>query len=388
MVFRSSGMTTHFHQNKVVQRTWLLWAWSFGINTALVLVLSVQDYYLGRSEGSHPEFWRILLPGLISFWIYAALTPPVLWLCWNYPIQRKRFFSRLSLHFAASLLFTVIHVTLRILLYPRMGGKIVAVTPAVWRTMFLYVAFDNIVNTYAMIAFLGHMMLSYHELRARELRSAQLEGKLAKAQLSMLKMQLQPHFLFNTLNAVSALTRDHPEAAEDMLVRLSDLLRRTLDNDAEQEVPLRSELAFLGQYLEIEQVRFADRLKIHLHPDPETLDAMVPNMFLQPLVENALRHGIGRKAQGGSLEMRSWRETGDLLVSVQDTGPGFPAEGLTPMEEGIGLTNTRSRLQHLHPGNHQINFANAPGGGAIVTLRIPFRTQATAETPADEAIDI
>jgi two-component system, LytTR family, sensor kinase len=381
-------MATHPTTNKVVQKTWLLWAWSFGINTALVLVFSVQDYYLGRSEGSHPNFWRILLPGLVSFWIYAALTPPVLWLCWNYPIQRKRFFSRLSLHFAASLLFTIVHVTLRILIYPRIGAKVIGLTPAVWKMMFLYFAFDNIVNTYAMIAFLGHMMLSYHELRARELRSAQLEGKLAKAQLSMLKMQLQPHFLFNTLNAVSALTRDHPEAAEDMLVRLSDLLRRTLDNDAEQEVPLRAELEFLGQYLEIEQVRFADRLKIDLNPDPETLDALVPNMFLQPLVENALRHGIGRKAQGGRLQMRSWREDSDLLVSVQDSGPGFPSDAKTPMEEGIGLTNTRSRLQHLHPGNHQIKFTNARDGGALVTLRIPFRTVAPSQIPSDEAIEI
>jgi len=116
-------MATHPTTNKVVQKTWLLWAWSFGINTALVLVFSVQDYYLGRSEGSHPNFWRILLPGLVSFWIYAALTPPVLLLCWNYPIQRKRFFSRLSLHFAASLLFTIIHVTLRILIYPGLGQR-------------------------------------------------------------------------------------------------------------------------------------------------------------------------------------------------------------------------------------------------------------------------
>jgi LytS/YehU family sensor histidine kinase len=382
-------MSTHPTNNKVVQRTWLLWAWSFGINTALALVLSVQNYYYARSEGSHPEFWGIAIRSLISFWIYAAMAPPVLLLCWNYPIQRKRFFPRLLLHFGASLLFTIIHVSVRILVYPiRMEGKIVPVTPALWRTMFLYLAFDNIVNTYAMIAFLGHMMLSYHELRARELRSAQLEGKLAKAQLSMLKMQLQPHFLFNTLNAVSALTHDNPAAAEDMLVRLSDLLRRTLDNDAEQEVPLRAELEFLGQYLEIEQVRFADRLMVHLDPDPETLDALVPNMFLQPLVENALRHGIGRKTQGGRLEMRSWRETDDLMVSVRDTGPGFPFASETNLAEGIGLSNTRSRLQHLHPGKHSIVFANAPDGGAVVTLRIPFRTQTGANMPADEAIEI
>jgi len=240
-------MPTHPPTNKVVQRTWLVWAWSFGINTALVLVLSVQDYYLGRSEGSHPNFWRILLPGLVSFWIYAALTPPVLWLCWNYPIQRKRFFSRLSLHFAASLLFTIIHVTLRILIYPRIGAKVIGLTPAVWKMMFLYFAFDNIVNTYAMIAFLGHMMLSYHELRARELRSAQLEGKLAKAQLSMLKMQLQPHFLFNTLHTIATLVDDEPRLARQMIARLGDFLSlqpaAPLGPEPQPESPLELTLA-------------------------------------------------------------------------------------------------------------------------------------------------
>jgi len=382
-------MATRPTSHKVVQRTWLIWAWTFAIYTTLALIFAVQNYYWGRSEGSHPDFGQLVMRSMVSFWMYAALTPPVLWLCWNYPIQRKRFFSRLLLHFAASLLFVTIHVSVRIFVYPvRMEGKVVPVSPALWRTLFLFFAFDNIVNTYAMIAIFGHMMLSHRDLRERELRSAQLEGKLAKAQLSMLKMQLQPHFLFNTLNAVSALTRDHPEAAEDMLVRLSDLLRRTLDNDAEQEVPLRAELEFLGQYLEIEQVRFADRLKVDLNPDPDTLDALVPNMFLQPLVENALRHGIGRKAQGGRLEMRSWREASDLLVSVQDSGPGFPSYSRTPMEEGIGLSNTRSRLQHLHPGKHQIKFTNAPGGGAVVTLRIPFRTVVPTQIPSDEAIDI
>ena len=382
-------MSTSRQTNRVVQRTWLIWAWSFAINTALGAMEAVQMYYSGISEGGHPDFRDNLIRALLSFWIYAAMTPPVLCLCWRYPIQRKRFVPHLALHTVASFVFTAIHVSLRIALYPiRSAGHIVPVSPALWRSLFLYMVFDNIVNTYAMIAILGHMMLYFHDLRQRELRSAQLEGKLAKAQLSMLKMQIQPHFLFNTLNAVSALTRDNPRGAEDMLVRLSDLLRQTLNNDADQEVPLRAELEFLGRYLEIEQIRFADRLSVHLNPSAEALDALVPNMFLQPLVENALRHGIGRKAQGGRLEMRAWREIGDLVVSVQDSGPGFPVGADAPMEEGIGLTNTRSRLQHLHPGNHQIILTNAPNGGAVVTLRMPFRTQVVSETPADEAIDI
>jgi len=165
---------------------------------------------------------------------------PVLWLCWNYPIQPQTVLLPTAPTFRRQpALRDHPRVGAHFCLPGSHGGKVVPVSPALWRTLFLFFAFDNIVNTYAMIAIFGHMMLSHRDLRERELRSAQLEGKLAKAQLSMLKMQLQPHFLFNTLNAVSALTRDHPEAAEDMLVRLSDLLRRTLDNDAEQEVPLR-----------------------------------------------------------------------------------------------------------------------------------------------------
>jgi two-component system, LytTR family, sensor kinase len=369
-------MTINQPTSKVVKRPWVLWASTFALYTALAIALAMQTYYFERGEGSHPEFLYILKLSLLSFWIYALLTPPVLWLCWRYPIERRRFFSRVLLHFAASLVFTSVHISLRIAAYPvRVQGKVMAVNTRLWRSMFLYMSFDNIVNTYAMIAIFGHMMLYYHDMRERELRSAQLEGKLAKAQLSMLKMQLQPHFLFNTLNAVSALARDNPDAAEDMLVRLSDLLRQTLDNDADQEVPLRAELEFLGQYLEIEQVRFADRLQVHINPAPETLDALVPNMFLQPLVENALRHGIGRKAQGGRLEMRSWREANDLFVSVQDSGPGFPANAETSLVEGIGLSNTRSRLEHLHPGNHRLRFTNVADGGALVTIKLPFRTK-------------
>jgi two-component system LytT family sensor kinase len=382
-------MPTPQNPDRVVQHWWKVWVASLAINIGLGVVIAVQTFYLARSEGSQPDFDNVLIRSLLSFLAYGLLTPPVLWLCWRYPIDRKHFLTHIPLHAAASLIFTLIHVTFRILSYPiRIQGHTVPVTWGLWRTMFLFFVFDNIVNTYTMVAILGHMMLYYHSLRQRELRSAQLEGKLARAQLSMLKMQIQPHFLFNTLNAVSALTRDDPRGAEDMLSRLSDLLRQTLNNDSEQEVPLRAELEFLGRYLEIEQVRFADRLTIHLDPAAETLDALVPNMFLQPLVENALRHGIGRKAQGGRLEMRSWREDDELLVSVQDSGPGFSTDVNRPVEEGIGLSNTRSRLQHLHPGNHQIKLINGPGGGALVTLRMPFRTVPTVEAAADEAIDI
>jgi two-component system LytT family sensor kinase len=378
--------------NRVVQRSWMVWVSSIAIFTMLGIALSVQTYYFNRSDGMHPVFLNILKRGLVSFWTYALLTPLVLWLCWRYPIERRRFFSRLLLHIVASLLFTAVNVSANVVLFPfKDGGKTMTRSKA-WQSVFLYFLFDNTVNTYAPIAIVGHLMLYYRRFRERELRSAQLEGKLAQAQLSMLKMQLHPHFLFNTLHAISALTRDNPLAAEDMLARLSELLRQTLDSNAEQEVPLRAELDFLGRYLDIEQVRFADRLKVDIKPAQETLDALVPNMFLQPLVENALRHGIGRKTDGGLLEIRAWRDGDDCCVSVQDSGPGFvlvPRTGVNiEPAEGIGLSNTRSRLEHLYPGNHRLQLANASGSGAVVTIRIPFRTLTAGETPADEAIHI
>lgn len=367
-------MTTDAQSGRVVKRPWTIWVVTFAIYTLLAFIISLQTYYYNRSSGSEAVFLQILKPSLVSFWIYALLTPPVLWLCWHFPIERRRFHSRLLLHVAASLLFAASYVSVRIVTYPvKYRGEVVPLSSRAWKSMFLFLLFDSTVNTYGMIAIFGHMMLYYQGLRERELLSVRLEGELAQAQLAMLKMQLHPHFLFNTLHAASALTRDNPRAAEDMLARLSDLLRLTLAADAAQEVPLQTELDFIGHYLDIEQIRFADRLVVQVESTPDTLDALVPNMLLQPLVENALMHGIAAQAQGGSLNIQAWRDEQDLCLSVRDTGPGFPPHSNRTTPQGIGLSNTRSRLEHLYPGNHLLSLANVPSGGALVIVRLPFR---------------
>jgi len=378
-----SAISTPLKSPRIVRRAWLVWVSSLAVFTVLGTMMATQSFYLDRFEDMHPIFLVILRRSVFSFWIYGLLTPPVLWLCWRYPVERGHIPSRLLLHVVASLVFTLANTSLSFIPTPSQDRSLSASRKFLRR--FLFFAFDNSVNTYLPIAVVGHMMLYYRRFRDRELRSAHLEGKLARAQLSVLKMQLQPHFLFNTLNAVSALTRDNPRAAEDMLVRLSDLLRETLDNDAEQEVPLRAELAFIGRYLEIEQIRFADRLQIAVEAAPDTLDALVPNMLLQPLVENAIRHGIARKTQSGRLQIRAWREATNLLISIQDTGPGFPANA--PPVDGIGFSNTRSRLEHLHRDSHELRLENAKDGGAVVTLQIPYelKTLEPAE-PEDEAV--
>jgi len=207
--------------------------------------------------------------------------------------------------------------------------------------------------------------------REQELAAAQLETQLVQAQLQALQMQLQPHFLFNTLHAISTLMHRDVDAAEKMLARLSDLLRLTLENGSTQTVMLKDELEFLKKYLEIEEIRFADRLTIRTAIAPDALDALVPNLILQPIVENAIRHGIAPRAQPGRVEITARRVDGKLRLEVQDDGPGLrPGNG----REGLGLKNTRERLARLYQGAHRLELESPPEGGVRVTLEIPFRS--------------
>ncbi len=215
--------------------------------------------------------------------------------------------------------------------------------------------------------------MDYHRrYRERELAASHLETELTQAQLEVLRMQLQPHFLFNTLHAISSLMHRDVELADRMIARLGELLRATLDHAGAAEVSLQSELDFIAPYLEIEQARLGPRLQVRLDIDPETLDAAVPNLLLQPLVENAIRHGIAPQRGPGLIEIVSRRHNGRLQVRVCDTGAGLPNE--TPLKEGLGLGNTRARLEHLYGDAHVFRIAPAPSGpGVEVTLELPFR---------------
>ena len=186
-------------------------------------------------------------------------------------------------------------------------------------------------------------------------------------------MRLNPHFLFNTLNAVSALMHPDVRAANRMMTRLSDLLRLSLETSAAQEVPLKLELDFLDRYLEIQRARFPDRLHVNLDVQPEALDALVPNFILQPLVENAIRHGIARRSAPGSVEIAARRVNGLVEIAVRDNGAGFPAGRYVLPREGVGLANTRARLRHLYGAAHRFELRNVPAGGAEVLIVIPFR---------------
>jgi two-component system, LytTR family, sensor kinase len=217
---------------------------------------------------------------------------------------------------------------------------------------------------------------NYRRFTLGELRASQLEARLAQAQLEVLKGQLHPHFLFNTLHAISTLIHRDADAADEMLAQLSDLLRMTLATVGVQEVPLQQELEFLRRYLDIQQTRFADRLKVVLDVPPDTLDIKVPNQVLQPLVENAIHHGVDARRGDGLVEIRA-RAEGDMLrLEVRDDGPGLkttPGAAPKPAGTGIGLSNTRARLHELYGPKSALELANYPAGGTLVSLLIPLR---------------
>jgi len=232
--------------------------------------------------------------------------------------------------------------------------------------------FVNLV-VYAAILGASLAMSYYAKFREREVAASQLAEQLAKAQLHALRMQLNPHFLFNSLNAVSSLMLKDVVAANKMIVRLGELLRLTLEKSDQQEVSLKQEIEFLRRYLEIEQIRFGERLQLKMDVDPSTLDAAVPNLILQPLVENAIRHAIEPQETIGQIELRSVRDNGSLVLQVSDNGPGLTREtACAETRERIGLNNTRERLRKLYGEGQQFELIGNAMGGVTARLSIPF----------------
>ncbi|MEO5510064.1 MAG: histidine kinase [Longimicrobiales bacterium] len=312
-------------------------------------------------------------------WYYwAVVTPLILSVSRHIPFDGRPRFPQLLLHAWMGVIggyFFGVFWTIILMFGPPPGAPDAFSLPHLLRSMIIFVPFGLAI--YGTLASIGYATDFYRRLRERELIAVELQSQLKDAQLGALRMQLQPHFLFNTLNTIAMLVREgETQTSVRMLARLSDLLRHLLEDEGDQEVPIREELDFLGRYLEIEQLRFQDRLRVEIVVEEGTRDAFVPNLVLQPIIENAIRHGISSRAAAGEIELRVARENGSLLVSVRDDGPGlapgFSMDDLT----GIGLRNTVARLQHLYGGAGSIDIRNAPVQGTLVTLRIPYH-----ETP-------
>lgn len=307
--------------------------------------------------------------------IWFTLTPLILWLCYRFPIERKNWLPRLFLYLIFGIFVTTLKIAADALILPRIGATFGDKTA--YLDVFQAIAVYSIhlyFPTYLAVVTVAHAFAYYGEVRRREVANLQLQTALVNAQLQTLKTQLQPHFLFNTLQAISTLMYRDVKTADRVLTRLSELLRATLDNNGKQEISLREELELLERYLEIEQTRFQERLIVNLKIEPTTLDASVPNLILQPLVENAIRHGIAPRVGGGKIEIESTCHNGTLYLSISDNGTGasLQTDGSLP-EERVGLTNTRARLAHLYGTAHKIEIKSALGEGLQINLEIPFR---------------
>jgi two-component system LytT family sensor kinase len=348
----------------------------FGVATALGFFSGFQAYYYVSTFTEWPASLPFLLALNLGYWYsWAALTPAILYLARKAPfLERNSWKLALAVHIPGVLVITMLHVALTVssqtIIVWIVGQEERSWLEEAQRMFFNY--FDWEMTTYWAIVGLSHALRYQSEAQDRALRTSQLETHLVEARLQALQRQLQPHFLFNTLNTISALMHRDVNAADNMIAKLSDLLRISLYNVGVQEVPLNQELDFLSKYLEIEQTRFRDRLTVVFDVQPETLDALVPNLVLQPLVENAIKHGIGLRAAPGQIEIRSRRLGSVLELEIKDNGVGLSAARLTDFNRGIGLGNTRSRLQHLYGSAHRFEFRQPAGGGLSVLIAIPL----------------
>jgi two-component system LytT family sensor kinase len=347
---------------------WTRLALVWGVWTLAGLFFASQLYvYFARTEKAVP-LWKSVAWQVTAVYVFAVSTPLVLWLARRFRIGRSNWRRRLSVHLLAGTALAVAWAVCHITIDSLFSGEARLLLPVnVARNVF--VMLDKELLVYWIVVLTSHAAAYYQRYREGELRASQ-------AQLQALKMQLHPHFLFNALHAISALVHRDPDAADKMIARLGDFLRLTLDASATQEVPLRRELEFLNCYLEIERVRFNDRLTTSLEVDPRLLDCRVPNLILQPLVENAIRHGVSQRTAPGHVRVRAERRGDTLRLQVSDNGAGLsngpPGSKRLATKDGVGLSNTRARLQQLYGSAYRFELAGDPRGGAIATLEIPL----------------
>ena len=341
---------------------WILVVWFFLVRISEYLSLEMD-------LGTGVQWSGTLRYTVIELGFWMAAVPVISYWAERFPLRRPRIAQNVAILCGLTALTVVVHsayrVALNSLVYPNIAYE------SHWTLVRAYIISNSAVIAWFFWAVIG---VQYAMESARA--SADRERELANAQLELLKGQLQPHFLFNTLNSISWLMRENVEAADNMVASLGELLRRTLATPASEEVTLREELQTLDLYLAIEKTRFQERMQVQVAADPEVLDARMPCLLLQPLVENAVRHGISRLDRPGHVEIQARREGNQLALSVLDDGPGLSSE--SKQREGIGLANTRARLEKHYGAMQSFAYRNRDAGGLRVEVRIPLRT---GETP-------
>jgi two-component system LytT family sensor kinase len=348
---------------------------AYAVFASLVSVSYTAVYGLSRwtlKPDTTAIFPYLILMNLAMWTGYALWTPAIFWLGRRFRFDRRGWKTAVTVHVPASLLISAIHLALvgglRFYLQTMRGG-----TPDLSTTVFdsFFRTLDQVMPLYWALVGLQHAIDYYRQARYREVRSARLETRLMESQLQALQHQLHPHFLFNTLHAISSLVHRDPDKADLMIERLSELLRITLRKVGAQEVELAEELEYLHAYLDIEQVHFGDRLRIDYRVDAAAMDVLVPTLILQPLVENSIRHGLEPMVRTGTLTIEAQADGDTLWLRVRDNGAGLPKGW--KRREGVGLTNTRSRLDRLYGEQAAVTVRDNPGGGVLVDIYIPLR---------------
>lgn len=352
-------------------RTVLRFAGIAAFWTLVGLAFAGQFYLSSTLLGRSISWGQAIGYALGDWYVWAVLSIPILLLARRFPPEGAHPWRTAAIHLAAALVCSLVYVLLRSLVgvaHGRLIGEPVTIAEVFQPLLVKTYPFNLLI--YGVIVAVSHALDYYRKYHERTVHALELEKHLTEARLQSLLRQLKPHFLFNTLNGIASLMHSDVHAADRMLVRLSELLRLTMSHPGQPRARLHEEVAFLEKYLEIERIRFRDRLAVSFDIAPDTLECEVPSLILQPLVENAIRHGIEPQARPGRVEIAARREAGRLVLSVRDNGGGLPPGG--PAREGIGLANTRARLRELYGDNHEFTLANRPAtGGLEVRILIP-----------------
>jgi two-component system LytT family sensor kinase len=363
------------------------WPWVFGVATGLSLFSFLQAYRLtliNSKPGMTIEAGKLVVLNLALWYVPALLVPAIVWAARRFPFDTGRRVRAIAAHSVGALTFALVHfvalISVRFLLWPD-GGKYPSVPWAQYFQNRIFEQLDWSLMVYAVIVGVSHAVALYHESQERKLKAAQLETRLVEARLKTLEAELHPHFLFNTLHAISTLVHRDPDSADRMISRLSDLLRITFDRTGEPKISLKDEIDFLQKYLDIEQTRFQDRLTVSVDIDSDALDGEVPRMILQPLVENAIKHGIAGRSGGNQIHVSAGLDRDRLWMQVRDNGVGLQVRTLKALRTGVGLSNTRARLDCLYGRLYRLEFSDRHGGLSVL-IEIPFQRVSVTGQPA------
>ncbi len=359
---------------------WRRAALLFGGWTLVSVIFAAVSYAAAIGENNKEfGFVAALRLNLVQFYLWAIFSPLIFSFSRGFPIEFRPLNVRnLLLYFPALISFAGIHQTSHLAILWSITPRLRRQFPALidfYRSYFGFGFYIDLIIA-SLIAIAVHALLYYQNFRESELAQSSLKTQLAQAQLRALKMQLHPHFLFNTLHSISSLVLEDPPKANSMIARLGDFLRLTLENSDQQLVSLKEEAEFLRCYLDIEQVRFGDRLTLAFDLEPQTLSAQVPHLILQPVVENVIQHAIAPCATRGHINIEAKRLNSLLRLEVRDNGPGIASNGDLLGAEGVGLSNVRARLHQIYGSDFRFELMNARDGGLTVVMEIPFRREA------------